>query len=174
MAKRGPKTKGPQTEKEWEDFDKLCEIQCTKDELASWFNCSTDTIVRRVEQTFEVKFAEYYAEKKSRGKISLRRAQWQKAVDQKSVPMLIWLGKQFLAQSDKQDSLNSLEDLVFTSSIGEGGQIVQSIKSARDWESQKTFNVKDSLKKIQEEASKRLDEAQNKKPKEDDEETDKT
>jgi len=171
MTRRGPKTRGPTDEKQWKEFDKLCAMQCTKDEIASWFDCSVDSIVRRVEEEYEVKFAVVYAEKKSKGKISLRRAQWQKAVDQKSVPMLIWLGKQYLGQTDKQDAMGALDDLVFTSTIGEGGQIVQTIKSASDWESQKTFNVKDSLKMIQEEAKKRIDESENKK-KEPDEKAD--
>ena len=171
MGKRGPKTKGPQSTKDWEEFEKLCEMQCTKNELASWWNVHPDTLVTRVEEEYGLKFSIVYDEKRSRGKISLRRSQWQKAVDQKSVPMLIWLGKQYLGQTDKQDAMGALDDLVFTSTIGEGGQIVQTIKSAADWESQKTFNVKDSLKMIQEEAKKRIEESENKK-KEPDEKAD--
>ena len=156
MVRRGPKTRGPQSFSDWEDFDKLCTMQCTKAEIASWWDCSVDTIVRRVEEEFQTKFAVVYAERKAKGKISLRRAQWQKAVDKQSVPMLIWLGKQYLGQTDKQESSGGLEDLVFTSSIGDGGQIIQEIKTSQDWEAQKTYDVKESLKLIQAEATKRL------------------
>lgn len=37
------------------------------------------------------------------GRISLRRAQWQAAVEEGSVPMMIWLGKNELGQSDKAE-----------------------------------------------------------------------
>ena len=150
--RRGPKLKGPVNEKEMKIFEGLCEIQCTLKEIASAFDVTKDTIIKRIEEWYGEKFSTVFQQKKDKGKISLRRGQWKKAVDQKSVPMLIWLGKQYLEQTDKQDSGGPIEDLVFTSSIGEGGQIIQSIRSARDWESQKTFDIKASLEKIQNEA----------------------
>jgi len=157
--RRGPKLKGPVTDKEIKIFEGLCEIQCTLKEIASTFDVTKDTIIKRIEEWYGEKFSTVFEQKREKGKISLRRSQWQKAVDQQSVPMLIWLGKQYLGQSDKQDEGGPTGDLVFTASIGEGGQIIQTIKTAGDWESQKKFNVKDSLKKIQDESKKRIDKA---------------
>ena len=98
MAKRGPKV----IELNWEDFDKLCEMQCTLREIAAWFHCSEDTIERRVQDDHGMKFAEYYAQKKAKGFVSLRRAQWQAATIEQIPSMLIWLGKQHLDQKDQQ------------------------------------------------------------------------
>ena len=91
----------PQKEIDWHEFDKLCEIQCTLREIAAWFECSEDTIERRVEKTHGVKFAEYFDQKAVTGKISLRRKQFQVAMGGDRV-MLIWLGKQLLNQTEKQ------------------------------------------------------------------------
>lgn len=99
MAKRGPKV----IQLDWEQFDKLCYIQCTQREIAAWFDCSVDTIERRVEEEFGIKFAEYYAEKKEKGLISLRRLQYQ-AAEKANTVMLIWLGKQYLGQKDRQET----------------------------------------------------------------------
>lgn len=100
MAKRGPKI----IQIDWQEFDKLCYMQCTAIEIAAWFNCSVDTIENRVKQEHGVKFSDYYAEKKQAGKISLRRAQFQAATVKGNISMMIWLGKQYLDQKDKQET----------------------------------------------------------------------
>jgi hypothetical protein len=91
----------PRIEINWEDFDKLCAIQCTQVEIASWFKCSVDTIERAVKRKYKMGFAEYYAQKADTGKISLRRQQWQLALKGDRT-MLIWLGKQHLGQAEKE------------------------------------------------------------------------
>lgn len=98
MAKRGPKL----TPIDWEQFDKLCSIQCSQREIAHWFECSVDTIERAVEREKGMKFAEYFEQKRGRGKIALRRKQYEKALGGDNT-MLLWLGKQYLEQADKQD-----------------------------------------------------------------------
>ena len=100
--KRGPK----KIELDWVQFDKLCSLQCPLKEIASWFDCSEDTIERRVIETHGIKFAEYYEQRRGRGKISIRRKQYDVAMSG-NVVMLIWLGKQYLGQSDKQEIDNS-------------------------------------------------------------------
>jgi hypothetical protein len=84
----------------WEEFDKLCAMQATQEEIASWFRCSVDTIERAIKREWRVGFAEYYAQKATPGKISLRRKQWDMALKGDRT-MLIWLGKQHLKQSEK-------------------------------------------------------------------------
>lgn len=87
---------------DWDEFDKLCNLHCTLEEIAGWFNCSADTIERRVKETYNETFAEHYTKRSARGKISLRRKQWQTA-ESGNVVMQIWLGKQWLNQSDKNE-----------------------------------------------------------------------
>lgn len=90
----------PRKEINWPEFDKLCELQCTLNEIASWFECSPDTIERAVKREYKTNFAEYYSQKAEKGKISLRRKQWQVALSGDKT-MLIWLGKQYLDQRER-------------------------------------------------------------------------
>ena len=101
----------PKIEIDWEGFDKLCNLMCTKDEIANYFYCSDDTISRAIKRKFKMSFAEYYKKKSIGGKISLRRAQFQRAIGDRdpatgnlrnngSVVMQIWLGKQYLGQAE--------------------------------------------------------------------------
>lgn len=90
----------PQKEINWSDVDKLCGLQATEEEIAQFLECSVDTLARACQRVHDMSFAEYFAQKRGLGKVSLRRAQWQAA--QKGNPaLLIWLGKQYLAQKDK-------------------------------------------------------------------------
>ena len=85
---------------DWEQFDKLCQLQCTLNEIAGWFKCSIDTIENRVKEEFGRTFSDYHNEKRQAGIISLRRRQYEIAMSG-NVTMLIFLGKNLLNQSDK-------------------------------------------------------------------------
>lgn len=102
----------PLIEINWEQFDKLCSIQCSQREIASWFDCSVDTIDRAVKRVKGMNFAEYFEQKRGKGKIALRRKQYEVA-NGGNVTMLIWLGKQYLNQSEKQES-NNIETVNIT------------------------------------------------------------
>ena len=91
----------PRKEIDSEQFKKLCSIQCTLTEIASWFKCSEDTIERWCKRTFKMSFAESFKTWSADGKISLRRTQFKMA--ENSVAMAIWLGKQYLGQVDRQE-----------------------------------------------------------------------
>lgn len=90
----------PRIKIDWEEFDKLCVMQCTQTEIASWFNCTVDTIENHVKREHGVIFSEYYKQKASKGKIALRRKMYQTAMDGDRV-MMIWLSKQYLQMTDK-------------------------------------------------------------------------
>jgi len=92
----------PKKQINWSEVDKLCEIQATAEEIAVWFKCSPDTLSRACRAEKGKGFAEYLAEKRGRGKVSLRRKQFNLAL-RGNVTMLIWLGKQWLDQSDKRE-----------------------------------------------------------------------
>jgi hypothetical protein len=86
----------PKIEINWEDVRKLSLLQCTQNEIASFLGVSVDTLLRRKE------FCELHKKGMEEGRMSLRRLQWKKAQDGNTT-MLIWLGKQYLGQSDKQE-----------------------------------------------------------------------
>ena len=85
------------------DFEKLCGLQCTKEEIQAWFDVSDKTLDRWVKETYgdESSFSEVFGQKRRIGKISLRRTQWQMA--EKNPTMALWLGKQYLGQTDKNE-----------------------------------------------------------------------
>ncbi len=84
----------PQKEINAEQVQKLAAIGCTDKEIADIVGCSHDTLTRR--------FKEDLAFGRANGRTSLRRKQWEVALSG-NVTMLIWLGKQQLGQSDKQE-----------------------------------------------------------------------
>ena len=92
-----------------EQFESLCNLQCTLDEIAGFFKCSPDTIERWCKRTYNESFADTYIVYSQNGKISLRRLQFKLA--EKSYAMAIWLGKQWLGQTDKVEQTTSFEDL---------------------------------------------------------------
>lgn len=92
----------PYKEIDEEQFKKLCVLQCTQVEIADFFKCSVDTINDWCKRTYGCNYSEVYNKNASLGKISLRRTQWKQA--ENSTRMSIWLGKQYLGQSDKVET----------------------------------------------------------------------
>ena len=88
----------PKKEIDKEEFEKLCGIQCTEEEIAGWFRCSIDTINNWCKATYGETFSEAYKKYSADGKMSLRRVQWKLA--QNNVSMAIWLGRNWLGQRD--------------------------------------------------------------------------
>lgn len=78
------------------ELQKLCSLQCTHEEIASWFNCSVRTIEKYSKRP---EVAEVMSRGKAMGRISVRRAQM-KLLESGNAAMGIWLGKQFLGQRD--------------------------------------------------------------------------
>ena len=118
----------PKIEIDVEQFKGLCSIQCTLVEIADWFKCSEDTIERWCKRELKMSFAEAYKKYSVGGKISLRRYQMKMA--EHNATMAIWLGKQYLGQTDKQEvSVTSNDD----DSIREMEQFFKSKKEKEDW-----------------------------------------
>ena len=96
----------PKKEIDYVTVEKLANIQCTQDEIASFLGISTRTLQR------DEQFMELFNRGRENGKMSLRRMQWKHA--EKSVPMAIWLGKQYLGQRDKveytDDGMKAIND----------------------------------------------------------------
>ena len=92
----------PKKEIDREQFETLCEIQCTQSEICSVLKVTDKTLTRWCNETYDKSFSEIYKSLSEGGKSSLRRWQFKKAQDG-SVPMLIWLGKQYLGQRDKTE-----------------------------------------------------------------------
>jgi hypothetical protein len=88
-----------------EQFEKLCGIQCTQEEIACWFMVSVDTLEVWTKKTYSLRFSEIFNQKRKRGHIALRRKQMDVALSG-NVPMLIFLGKNYLGQTDGHMDVN--------------------------------------------------------------------
>lgn len=96
MAKMGR----PKANIDKDQFEKLCAMQCPYNEISAWFGVCEDTLNAWCKREYGGKtFSEVSAEKRGRGKISVRRKQYETAM-KGDVKMLIWLGKNWLGQSD--------------------------------------------------------------------------
>jgi len=87
---------------DWDQVDKMCAIHCTGEEQAAILGVSYDTLNRACQREYEMSFAEYFRQKASHGRMSLRRKQYTAAMDGNTT-MLVWLGKNWLGQSDQPE-----------------------------------------------------------------------
>ena len=92
MARRGITAQIDEAE-----LEKLCAMQATDEELASFFGVTTRTIERKRKSP---KFAAIMERGKAKGRLSLRRAQF-RLLEQGNATMGVWLGKQYLGQKDQ-------------------------------------------------------------------------
>ena len=83
----------------WDQLDSLIvfasEVYC-----AEKLNMSVDTLADRIKKKHDMSFTEYKRKRQEPLRINLLKKQYDVAM-QGNVSMLIWLGKQYLNQSDK-------------------------------------------------------------------------
>ena len=84
----------PRVKLDTAQVEKLAEIQCSLEEMAAVLDCSVSTLQRNFDQAIK--------RGREQGKTSLRRRQYELAMAGNTA-MLIWLGKQYLGQADKQE-----------------------------------------------------------------------
>lgn len=95
-------------------FEDMCEIQCTKEEIANCLRVSQSTLERWLNVTYKTNFEVIYKKLSANGKQSLRRCQF--ALAKTNATMAIFLGKQYLGQRDfvennaSKDQLSQLVD----------------------------------------------------------------
>jgi hypothetical protein len=94
MNAEKPKRGRPKKLVDLELVEKLAHIQCTYGEIAATLGVSVDTLQRNRN------FAAIYKRGAEGGRRSLRRMQFESA-NKGNIGMQIWLGKQYLGQSDQ-------------------------------------------------------------------------
>lgn len=94
----------PKIQIDYNTVEKLANIQCTQEEIASFLDISVRTLQRDEE------FCRIYKKGQENGKMSLRRMQYKLA--EKNTAMAIFLGKQYLGQKDNVEVQSSQLDKV--------------------------------------------------------------
>lgn len=110
VKKKNPKNKGGRpkiefSDEQWKEFESLCGFQSTKLEICEWFSITDKTLDLLLFEKYKKSFSEVFKQKRTKGLISLRRTQYQLA--QKSPAMAIFLGKNYLKQTDKPEPATS-------------------------------------------------------------------
>jgi hypothetical protein len=85
---------------DWEEFEKLCALQCTQAEISGFLDIHIETLIIHIKEHYGEDYSAVYKKYSACGKASLRRTQFKLA--QKSAAMAIFLGKQqnWLGQVD--------------------------------------------------------------------------
>ena len=88
----------PPKEFDKELFESLCGIMCTEEEICGVLKTTDKTLNNWLGRTYGMDFSEAQKRYSARGKVSLRRYQFNLA--KKNAAMAIFLGKNYLGQSD--------------------------------------------------------------------------
>lgn len=125
----GNKTMGrPKKVIDQRQFEECCKLQCTHEETCDILGVSTPTLEKWCKETYGETFFKVFQQKRSLGKMSLRRKQW--ALAETSASMAIWLGKNYLDQTDHIDAKIEFEDDGFIEALK--GQAQDTFKNAGD------------------------------------------
>lgn len=89
----------PQMMIDRKDFEKLCGLMCTLEEIAWFFKCSEDTVERWCLREYKESFADVYPKLTAYGRISLRRMMWKLA--EKNARVCIFLAKNYLGMKEE-------------------------------------------------------------------------
>ena len=94
----------PLADIDWVDVEELAKAGCLGTEIAASYGIDPDTLYRRCETDLNMGFSKFLHQKRASGDRLLRKAQYELALE-KDKAMLIWLGKQRLGQSEKNENV---------------------------------------------------------------------
>lgn len=90
-----------------EQFERLCEIQCSEESISKVLGISKRTLYSWCKKTYGTTFAETFSEKREAGLCRLRNVQYEIAVQDRNPTMCMFLGKNWLGQCDKPSPNNA-------------------------------------------------------------------
>ena len=94
-------------------FEELCKIQCSEAEICAVLDIDDKTLTRFCKEEYGKSFSEIFSQKRLGGFASLRRSQYLLATKGMNPSMLIFLGKNWLGQTDKpKEEDNSIENIL--------------------------------------------------------------
>ena len=92
----------PEAVIDWNKVGKYLQAQCSAVGIAGLFGISVDTLYIRCKKDHNIDFSAYSAQKKAEGKELLRMKMFSQAMEEDKT-IQIWLSKQYLDMSDKQN-----------------------------------------------------------------------
>lgn len=99
-------------DKQYASLEYMALIHCTQKEMAGVMHVDEDTLNRLIKVRYKCSFSEFYEKYSANGNMSLRRAQF-KSAENGNATMQIWLGRQWLGQTEHQEiTLTSTDDSI--------------------------------------------------------------
>lgn len=89
-----------------EELERLSRLNCTMPEISAYFDIPLRTLEDKFANELDVRKA--IEKGRATGKLSLRRRQIQIMEETNNPTMAIWLGKQMLGQTDKQEIIQEI------------------------------------------------------------------
>ena len=94
----------PNQEIDWDKLDAILRFNASMKDCVEIIGCSCNTIERRIKSKFNLTFDEYRDLKMSKTRMRLAQKQFDVAMAGDRA-LLIWLGKQCLGQTEKQEQI---------------------------------------------------------------------
>ena len=91
----------PVKEVDWNEFEKLCLLQCSITDICEWFHFSHQSLERKCKAHYGETFGQIFEKKRVNGLISLRRSLFKQA--EHSAAVAIFLAKNYLGMKDVQE-----------------------------------------------------------------------
>lgn len=95
---------------DWDKVDRYLQAQCSAVGIASILGIHERTLYGRCETDKNMLFTDYAQQKRGEGQELIRMKQFKLAMEEDKI-MLIWLGKQYLGQSDRTDHTSKGEQI---------------------------------------------------------------
>ena len=92
----------PSIDFDYDFLERALEINCTMPEVAGLMDVSVETVQTKIKERYGMHFSELRQRKSAKGKMSIRRKLYSKALDDGDMTALIWLSKNELGMSDRQ------------------------------------------------------------------------
>jgi hypothetical protein len=96
----------PKIDLNLEELERLSRLNCTMPEISAYFDIPLRTLEDKFANELDVRKA--IEKGRATGKLSLRRRQIQIMEETNNPTMAIWLGKQLLGQTDKQEIIQEI------------------------------------------------------------------
>jgi len=105
VKKKAKKNGRPETPIDWKQVENLLMAGRLGTEVAASIGISEDTLYRRVVKELKYEsFTAYAVNFRQKGDSLLKAKQFESAIKDKNIPMQIWLGKNRLNQTDKNQT----------------------------------------------------------------------
>jgi hypothetical protein len=89
---------------DWKQVENLLMAGCSGVEIAASLGIHENTLYKRCKDDLKVEFVAFSQQNKAKGDSLLKAKQFETAIKDKNVPMQIWLGKNRLNQTDKNQT----------------------------------------------------------------------